>query len=207
MPAVAAAAIAGGAAITGSVISSKSQSKSQKRALSAQEKAAAKAEAFELDQDTRNRAERERQDADEAKRYAVDQANIARKQAQEDALLADSIERANYEDAIRYGKMVRLAELTGNPAPPPLPKRTAGLPTQTAAPQQAQASGLVPTRASTANAMISGPGGATRMPLSALSSGGFMPESQPDPWASRDVVAGASSLPRYRRRPLMTQGV
>lgn len=158
-PVVAAAAIAGVAAVGGAVISAKSQSSATKRSLAAQEKAANKAEAYEREQDEFNRAERARADAEEARRFAIQQANEVRKQQQEDALLADQLERANYEDAIRYNKAVKLAQLTGQAAPPPPPRRTTAdqlnqpVPTQTT---QAATSGPVMARDSRANALVQG---------------------------------------------------
>lgn len=169
MPPVVAAAIVTGIAGAGTAtIAAKSQSGANKRAIQAQERAAARAEAAAREEDALNRADAERRDAEDRRRWEVEQANLARKQAQDDALLKDSLARSNYEDAIRYGKMVNLARLTGQPLPPPLPTRSSiDLLSNVQPAQTRQASAPVMSRPSSANASIPSPGAFPASPLSA----------------------------------------
>jgi hypothetical protein len=126
-----------------------------------------KAEAATREEEALNRADQERRDAEDKRRWEVDQANQARKQAQEDALLKDNLARATYEDQIRYRKMVKLSQLTGSPLPPPLPTRTSIDALSEAAPSaRQQASAPIMSRPSTANAMMAAPGAFPVSPLS-----------------------------------------
>lgn len=170
---VAAVAIPAIASVAGAVIASRQQTGSNKRSIAAQDAAAKRAEAALLEDRTRD----DERDAEDKRRWEVDQANQVRKQAQEDALLKDNLARANYEDAIRYGKMVNIARLTGQPMPTRPPARTAidmlsGL--NTPSPSRAPSDPLM-SRQSTANAMIAAPGAfpmspeqPQRMPISNL---------------------------------------
>lgn len=174
-PVVAAAAITGITTLAGTGLAARSQSSANKRSLQATERSSARAEAFEREQDALNRADEARRDAEERRRYEVEQGNLLRKQQQEDALLKDNLERAAYEDAIRYGKMVKLARLTGQPTPPPLPKRTAGsLLTEPQPTAPVAASAPLLSRPSVANQAIAQPGAVdpfsqnARMPMSNL---------------------------------------
>lgn len=176
-PVVAAAAITGATGIAGGVISSRASSGANRRATQAQQDAARRAEAFERDQDALNRADQARRDAEDQRRWDTEQANIRRKEEQEDALLRDNIARATYEDTIRYGKMVNLARLTGQPLPPPIPKRTAFDPASAFTVNRLSrepVTGPLMSRPSTANAMIAQPGQMEpfmtpqRMPMSNL---------------------------------------
>lgn len=154
--AVLVAAIPAVAAIGSAVVSSKAQSSSTTRSLAAQRAAATRAEAFEREQDALNRAERDREAAEQKRQFEITQANLARQQAQEDAITRDNLERAAYEDAIRYGKAVNLARLTGNPVPQAPPPRTAAslLNPQSQASSNSPVGGLMLARPSSANAMV-----------------------------------------------------
>jgi len=118
-PLVVAAAITGGAALAGQIASSKAAAGANKRATSAQERAAQRAEQFEVEQDTKNRADESRRDAEDKRRWDVEQANLATQQQERDA-------RQQYEDQIRYRKMVNIARLTGQPMPDALPNFSGG---------------------------------------------------------------------------------
>lgn len=151
-PLVAAAAITGIAAITSSVASSRAASSASKRAITSQNTAAAKAEAFEREQDEKNRADAERVESEDRRRWDTEQQNLASERAERDA-------RQAYEDKIRYRKMVNLARLTGGPTPDPLPNFGGG--GGAYSPNQATyaAPGApILARPSTANAMIAAPG-------------------------------------------------
>lgn len=168
-PVVAAAAITGAAALGGQVVSSRAASGASRRSIAATNAAAARAEAFEREQEALNRADQERRDAEDKRRWEVEQANVARIQEQNDQRLA-------YEDAIRYGKMVNLARLTGQPAPPPPPRLGGGSIASLTMPSAArQASAPIMSRPSTAAAMIPA---ATDFPTSPLSEPQRMPISQ-----------------------------
>jgi hypothetical protein len=162
MPPVVAAAIVTGIAGAGTAtIAAKSQSGANKRAIEAQERAAARAEAAAREEDALNRADAERRDAEDRRRWEVEQANLARRQAQDD-------ERLAYEDQIRYGKMVNLARLTGQPLPPPLPRRGGGSIGSLAADEASHTYGApIMSRPSRANASIPSPGAFPASPLSA----------------------------------------
>lgn len=165
-PAIAAAAIAGGASIGTGVISSRAQTGATKRSLAASDAAARRAEAATREEDALNRADQERRDAEDRRRWEVQQANEARKQAQDDALLKDNIARANYEDAIKYGKMVNLARLTGQPIPERPPARSAASAFLDADSSPVrQASAPIMSRPSSANAAIAAPGAYAVSPL------------------------------------------
>lgn len=176
-PVVAAAAVTGLTSGAALIAGARIQSGSNKRAIQAQTDAASRAEAFELARELNDRKERDRVAAEEQRRWDVEQANLARRQEQEDAILRDNLERAAYEDAIRYGKMVNIARLTGQPIPQPPPKRTA-LPSMsdlgTPKVVTANPSAPIASKASTANAMVAAPGTAAmfeesrRMPLRGL---------------------------------------
>lgn len=167
MPPVVAAAIVTGIAGAGTTaIASRASSSANRRAIEAQERAAARAEAAAKEEDALNRAEVARRDAEDKRRWEVEQANQARKQAQEDALLKDNLARANYEDAIRYGKMVNLARLTGQPIPERMPARTAALDVLSEPATARQASAPIMSRPSSANATIAAPGAFPVSPLS-----------------------------------------
>lgn len=150
MPPVVAAAIATGIAGAGTAaIGAKAQSNASKRALQASERGAVRAEAFTREQDTQNRADEERRDAEDKRRWEIEQANIAREKSERDA-------RQSYEDTIRYGKMVNLARLTGQPIPPR--PNFSGAGDQTIASLSQPKSAPLMSRPSTANAMIAQPG-------------------------------------------------
>ncbi len=177
MPAIAAApafyaALAGGAATVGAAsIGARASGSANRRALSASNDAARRAEAFEREQDTRNRADEDRRDAEDRRRWEVEQGNLAREREQADAF-------AQYEDDIRYGKMLNLARLTGQPAPERPPRRTGmGAPSQTPVIQpRREVSSPMMTAPSRANAMIAPAGefdpfqapAPQRMPISRL---------------------------------------
>lgn len=178
-PVVAAAAISGGAALAGGVVSSRQQSGANRRAIQAQERAAQRAETFEREQDRLNRSDQERRDAEDRRRYETEQANIARRQAQEDALLQDQLARQQYDDDAQYQRRLNIARLTGQPAPPRPPRRTAASALQTSpvAPQgAAMPTGAIASAPSRANAMVQDAAGfdpfqapTQRMPISRLS--------------------------------------
>ncbi len=131
MPAIAAAplfygAVASGAAAVGSgVIAARAQNSASRRAVESSERGMNRAESFEREQDAQNRADQARQDQEEQRRWEIQQANEQRKQEQEDAILRDNLQRQQYDDEVKYGKMLRLAELTGQRAPRKPPTRTA----------------------------------------------------------------------------------
>lgn len=175
-PLVAAAAISGLAAAGTAVIGARSQSGASKRAITAQERAAARAEQFEREQDAQNRADEDRRAAEDKRRFDIDQQNIMAEKAERDARQAYQDQRQAYEDRIRYGKMVRLSQLLGQPAPDPLPAFSGGAPY---APPvtlgRAPVSQPVMAAPSRANALVDtadplfNPLAAQRVPLSALS--------------------------------------
>lgn len=155
MPAIAAAPLFYGAIATGAagigtgVIAARAQSGASRRATEASDRAAARAEAFERDQDEKNRADAARLEAEDRRRWDVEQQNIAAQKAENDA-------RQQYEDKIRYQKMVNLAQLTGGPRPEPLPNFGGGT-YQPQAQSYASPGAPIMSRPSTANAMIAPP--------------------------------------------------
>lgn len=155
-PVVAAAAIAGGASIGSGVVASRAQTGATKRSLAASDAAARRAEIATREEDALNRADQARRDAEDKRRWEVEQANLVRRQAQDD-------ERANYEDAIRYGKMVNLARLTGQPIPARPPARS-GAPSFVDL-DRPPASAPILSRPSSANASIAPPGEFAMSPL------------------------------------------
>jgi hypothetical protein len=166
-PVVAAAAIAGGTQVVSSVVGSRAQSGANKRALQASEDAARRAEAFQREQAAREDADDARLEAEDRRRWDTEQANLARQQAERDA-------RQQYEDRLRYRKMVNLARLTGMPAPDPMPTFGGASADPAMATPVRQSSAPLMSRPSTANAMIpqdfdpfAAP--AQRMPISRLS--------------------------------------
>lgn len=165
-PVVAAAAITGLAGLGTTVAASKIQSGANKRALQATERGAERAEAFTREQDAANRADEERRDAEDRRRWEIEQQNLARDKAERDA-------RQSYEDTIRYGKMVNLARLTGQPIPE-RPNFAGGGDTTIASLSRPPVSAPLMSRPSAANQMIAQPGAIDplsqnqRMPLSNL---------------------------------------
>ncbi len=155
-----AAAIAGGAQTASSVASSRAQAGASRRATAAQTQAATRAEAFEREQDGKDRADEARIEAEEHRRWDADQANKARQQAQDDARLQMMDRRQQYEDSLRHGKRVRLAELTGGPVPqaPPMFGAPADGTYTPLASTYAAPGAPVMSRQGTANAMIAAPG-------------------------------------------------
>ncbi len=111
-------AIAGGAAAGATVYGSKKASQANQAAAKATADAAAKADAFQRQQDAENRAEEARQAAEDKRRYDIDQENQRRTQAQNDFLLRQQIEEKNQKALQRYTALKNLAGLAGV-APPP----------------------------------------------------------------------------------------
>lgn len=169
-PLVAAAAITGLAGAGTAAIGARASSNANKRSIEASDRAAARAEAAAREEDALNRADQERRDAEDKRRWEVEQANLQRRQEQDDQRLA-------YEDAIRYGKMVNLARLTGQPIPQAPPRVGAGTGGAYMEPAR-QASAPIMSRPSSANAAIAAPGAVSpfgdpntvpqRMPISRL---------------------------------------
>ncbi len=127
-PIVAAAAITGLASAGTAVVGARAQSGARRRAIDAQNQAAQRAESFEREQDALNRADDARRDAEDRRRWEVEQENVRARQAEIDS-------RQQYDDMLRYRKMVNLAQLTGQPVPPPPPFLRGGA--QPGAPQGA----------------------------------------------------------------------
>lgn len=111
-PVVAAAAITGIASVGGNVLASRSQSRSNRDALAASERGAQRAEAFEREQDTLQRGDDTRREAEERRRFDIEQANLLAERTERD-------QRQQYEDMLRYRRMVNIAQLTGQAPPPP----------------------------------------------------------------------------------------
>lgn len=147
--AILAATVGAGASTTTAVVGSRAQTGAARRAQQASDRAAARAEAFEREQDALNRAEAARRDAEDKRRWDVEQANLAKERAERDA-------RQGYEDRLRYRKMVNLSRLIGGPMPEPLPNFTGGA--SMSMPLAAVSSAPIASRPATANAMIAEPG-------------------------------------------------
>lgn len=111
-PVVAAAAITGLATAGTSALASRSQSRANQRALESSERGAKRAEAFEREQDRLQREDDMRREDEERRRFDIDQRNIAAERSERD-------QRQQYEDMLRYRRMVNIAMLTGQPPPPP----------------------------------------------------------------------------------------
>jgi hypothetical protein len=143
------AVIGGAAQAVSTVVGSRAQSNAAKRATTAQQQAAARAEAHEREQAAREDARLDRIEAEDRRRHDIEQANIARQQAERDS-------RQAYEDDIRYTKMVRLAELTGGPRPNRPPVFGTGAPSASVplASTYAPPNAPIMARPSTANQMI-----------------------------------------------------
>lgn len=153
-PIVAAAAITGIATGATAIIGSRAQTGASRRAQAAQDAADRRAEAA-LKEDRDAEAAR---DAEDKRRWEVEQTNLVRRQAETDA-------RTAYEDTIRYGKMVNLARLTGQPIPAPPPRAGDAMPASAAPSRARPATAPIMSRPSTANATITAPGAFPTSPL------------------------------------------